>query len=380
MENYDAVIIGAGIAGAGLAYHLSRRCPEKSVLIIDRAGIGASAAYEVRNTYKRIVAEYDLGYIKRFKGMKIGTTDETFFTVEHDLYNIDYAETCRHLIKKSRACFMRDNADDVKDGILHTSNGRFRFGHLIDCSGSSFFLKRIMRQPKPFLNWVALAGAFPRAPPDIDRDYIYFQFGEEGFFEDLYPLHNRTLCGYWQYTRKIDHTLIRPTKKTLLRKYFPGQEKRLAEKAVITNAPVFPIVKKNFAFLGDSFGNSFPSSAEGIRPILDSARLLAESIRNNNLQAYQEEWKRRYMGLYMGYLVSRIDRYNNPPLLRLLKKRYPKNIEGLRNCTPDFFMKIMRNERINMKDIKIKFPKYRLFFLLCHYISLKLRYSAMKFA
>ena len=42
MESYDVVIVGGGIAGTGLAYNLSKTCPNKSVLILDKNKPGAN--------------------------------------------------------------------------------------------------------------------------------------------------------------------------------------------------------------------------------------------------------------------------------------------------------------------------------------------------
>jgi flavin-dependent dehydrogenase len=40
MEHYDVIIVGAGIAGSGLAYNLNREGYKGSVLVIDKDGAG----------------------------------------------------------------------------------------------------------------------------------------------------------------------------------------------------------------------------------------------------------------------------------------------------------------------------------------------------
>ena len=286
--------------------------------------------------------------------------------------------TCNDLIKRSNAHFIKDNAVDFKNDILYTEKNNFRFGNLIDCSGYSFFLKKILGHPLPFRYWVAKIGVFPRiTKKSIDRNYFYFQFGEDGFFEDLYPLEDKTLCGYWQYAKNINHSLIKPTKKTLLKKYFPYQENKLNKRAVITNAHVLPIARKNYAFLGDSFGNALSSSAEGIMYVLDSSKLLAESIKMNNMESYQKEWCKSYMGQYIKFLASRLNRYNNPAILKFFKRGFPKNVEVIRKCNPDFFMRIMRHENIDLNKIGVRVPFHYFLFLIYHTISLRLKYSLM---
>ena len=64
MEYYDVIIVGAGIAGCGLAYNLKRIGYKGSVLVIDKKEPGANAAYGYRNIEGDIVEEFNLNYQK----------------------------------------------------------------------------------------------------------------------------------------------------------------------------------------------------------------------------------------------------------------------------------------------------------------------------
>ena len=51
-----------------------------------------------------------------------------------------------------------------------------------------------------------------------DKDYYYYQFHDSGYFEDIYPLKNKTLQGDWQYTEKRDLNLLKPIENQLYKK------------------------------------------------------------------------------------------------------------------------------------------------------------------
>lgn len=43
IEHFDVIVVGAGISGIGAAVHLQRRCPTRSVAILEaRANIGGT--------------------------------------------------------------------------------------------------------------------------------------------------------------------------------------------------------------------------------------------------------------------------------------------------------------------------------------------------
>ena len=114
MEKYDVIIVGAGIAGCGLAYNLKRFNYGGKVLLIDKDEPGANAAYGYRNTTEEIVKEYDLPYEHVYKGMKVGVADKTYFTLQKKFYFIDYKKTCKNFIKNSQTEFRKEKAINLK--------------------------------------------------------------------------------------------------------------------------------------------------------------------------------------------------------------------------------------------------------------------------
>jgi len=380
MESYDVIIVGGGIAGCGLAYNLSKTCPEKSVLVIDKTEIGSNRGYGYRVVEEKIVKEYNLPYVKRFKGLKIGSHKKILATIPKEDYFVDYQEAAKHLFRKSNWLFTTSEAKSINKNTLITDKGSFKFKYLIDCSGSSFFIRKIRKDPLPFRYWLGLTRVLKGDTIEIDKNYYYYLFGEDGSFEDFYVLGNKIIQGYWQYTEKIDHSLIRIPKINFLSKHTKNIKITLEKKVIISSSPVFPLVYKNIALLGDSFGNAFTASAIGTTPILDSSKILTQAIKKDNLKHYEKEWKKKYFKSYLRFLVSRIDRYNNPPLFKLLKKKYPRNVDILKffDKKPELFVKILRNEDdVNLSMISDQYPKYSKIFLLYYYIKLRLKYFLM---
>jgi flavin-dependent dehydrogenase len=134
-------------------------------------------------------------------------------------------------------------------------------------------------------------------------------------------------------------------------------------------APVLPLVYRNCAFLGDSFGNATPSNGEGIRPILDSAEMLADAIKNGNLKQYEKNWKRKYLDLYIKYLAIKLDLPNRLKFLKIAKDY------------PELFTKILKNEPFELpKEVKKQIPKSVIAKQIYNYLRLKAKYALMNFA
>lgn len=378
MENYDVIIVGAGIAGCGLAYNLSKKCPEKKVLIIDKKEPGANAAYGYRNTTEEIVKKYNLPYEHIYKGMKVGIEDETFFTLKRKFYFIDYKKSCKKLLKNSNSEFQQEEAVKLNGKILKTNKGEYCFKILVDCSGHNFFAKKLFKQKIPFRYWIVKTRVLKNTLKN--KDYFHYQFNDSGYFEDLYPLKNKTLQGDWQYTKKINFNLISPDKKTIYKKYISSPEIVKENYTVIPCSPVLPLVHKNIVFLGNSFGNPSTSSAEGVRHILNTLEILTKAIKKQDIQLYEKEWKRKYLDVYIKYLVAKYYTFHNPWYMRYIKKTVPWEKLALNfGKHPEFFNHMFDGEsRFEIPhDMKKIFPKSAPIFQLYYYLYLKLKYVLM---
>ena len=374
MEHYDVVIIGAGIAGCGLAYNLNKMGYNGSVLVIDKEVPGANAAYGYRNTTKEIIDEYQIPYKKKFNGLKVGSYDEIYLTVDKDYYFFDYKSACTSLLKKSNAEFKKETAKETNNNLIITNSNKYKYNKLIDCSGSNFFLKRKLNQYIPFRYWIGQVRILNNKPTKLDKNYYYFLFDDEGYLEEIYPFNNKILHGHWQYTKSVDFNLINPPEKTLLKKYINNPKIEIKYNVVGPCSPCFPISSKNYAYLGDSFGNATTSSAVGIWPALDSSKILSSTILKGNLKSYEKKWRKNYMSAYVPPLISRLDRFNNSDFIKKIKK-YPRNSEVAKMLKkyPELFIDILDNKnKIKLpEEIKRMFPKHQKIWQLYHYFCLK---------
>ncbi|MBN1156743.1 hypothetical protein JXA85_03945 [Candidatus Woesearchaeota archaeon] len=376
MESYDVVIVGAGIAGTGLAHSLHEECPEKSVLVIEKNELGSNAGHNVRVTFENVIKNHGIPFIHEYKGIKMGFQDEVYFNIEKKMYAVDYRDACSHLLKESGAVLKKEHAMDAGKKTLTTNKSKYGFNFLVDCSGPAFFLRKKLGMPLPFRYWIANLKVLKEN--SFGLDYLYYMFGEDSFIEEINPLKNSVSYGLWQYSKKVDFRLIRPHGNLLAKKHsinLDGYETRLLCCPV---APALPLVHKNFAFVGDSFGNSPSSCCFGFGVALDTAKMLAEAIKENNLMKYEKDWKKKYLESYIRFLVHKFDSYNNSSFMRGIKN-YPSADTVLEKFKkyPEIYYNIFENPTLNVElpsDIKKLFPKKKILFQAYYYLMLKLKY------
>ena len=103
-EEYDVLVIGAGISGIGSAYHLKTQCPDKSFLILESQG-GFGGTWRT-HTYPGVRSDSDLytfGY--RFKpwiGPPIATAEEIQNYLEDVIAENDLDEVIRYNTRITR--------------------------------------------------------------------------------------------------------------------------------------------------------------------------------------------------------------------------------------------------------------------------------------
>ncbi len=376
MEYYDVIIIGAGIAGCGLAYNLKRFGYQGSVLVIDKREVGANAGYGGRNTNEETIKKYNLKYLHVFDGIKVGAYDQTYITIKNKFYFIDYKKSCQNFINKSCCTFRQETAVDIKNKTLITDKKQYKFKYIVDASGHNFFIRKKLNKPIPSRYWIGTTSIL-KNKLQLDN-YFYHQFSNTEYLEDLYPLKNATLHGHWKYVKKIEPRTICPPRKTLINKFIKNPVIEQKFQVVIPCSPVPPTIEKQYVCLGDSFGNAYTSSACGIQPIMESSVILANAIKSNNLNLFKQQWKKKYYNNYMKFLVSKVDGFHNKNFIKLIKK-YPERttILKLMSQHPTTFLKIFNSDdSIKMpKNIRKKFPHRQKLFQLAYWTFLKLKYN-----
>lgn len=359
MDEYDIIIIGAGIAGCGLAYNLKKIDYQGKILIIDKKEIGANAAYGYRNTFKKIIKEYNIPYEHKYKSISFGTYKKIFSEIHSDFHFFNYKKACKHLLKNSNAQFKKEGAVALGKNIIKTDKTVYKFKYLIDCSGRNFFAKKILKHKLPFKYWIGKTYELKGKLKNIDS--YYFFLNSEGFLDEVYPLKNKTLRGLWRYgnEKHFNHFPLSPISEKLTMNF----QKKESGIALIPCTPSLPIVQNNIAFLGDSFGNASTSTAEGVSPILETSKILARNIKNNTLKNYEKEWKKKFLSSYLKKLATKSDTKTRLEFLKILKNN------------PKTFMQLAKNEKMKIPlSLIIKIPKKMLWIFFINYIKLILYY------
>lgn len=385
MDKYNLVIIGAGIAGCGLAYNLKKSGYNGSVLIIDKEKPGANSAYGIRTVYEDTIKNHSIPYLHKYKSLKIGLFDKILFECKDSIYLIDYQNLCEFMLKNSDCIFKKEKAKKINQNILVTDKNKYTFNHLIDCSGANFFLKKRFNQKLPFKYWLVnskvIKKNFDVKDIGLSEKSCYFMFSDTNFVEDFYPLKDSVLQGDWSYEENINFRKIHPHKQTFLKK-IPKLKVIKSVKTCVPVSPVFPISFGNYTCLGDSFGSANPNVGIGVDVILDSSKSLAELITSDKTKEFEREWKKKYFIHFTKILTSKLDRYHNQEITKRIKNypSLPEVIDKLGD-SPYFFENIMKNKLGEKwpKELKGIFPKKQILFLTYYYLFLRMKYSKENF-
>jgi flavin-dependent dehydrogenase len=378
MQSYDVIIIGGGIAGASLAYNLSKVCPRRNVLLMD-PNMGLKIQCTYRNITEDIVKQYNFSYIHKYKGINVGSDNTIYFTVKKNLFLIEYEKACLKLIKKSGVDISSERALNLNKKLLFTNGVNYKFKYLIDCSGKGFFLRRIHKYPLPFRYWVGVQKLLDLQSSDLKDQYLSCLFDDYGNLEEIYPFKRKILWGNYIYSDLTKSYPLKSEKKLLLPKLIKKWNIEREYRVVIPCTPTFPIAYKNYALLGDSFGNAATASAIGIKPILESSEMLADAISKENIKLYEARWKRKNLKSYVSFLSSRLTRFPTNNIFNYLRKTYPGNKEvfNVLRENPQSFTGVYDNAsdfRLP-SEVRRLYPPHFFLVVCYHYLRLLLKYQ-----
>lgn len=297
---YDIVIIGAGIAGSGLAFNLSRLKYQGKVLVIDK-GLRTND-YGYRYTSKRVVDEYGFDIDLKYTSYSLGANGIEVGKIKSNVLSFDYKKECEKLIDNSDASILEDEVVSMdNNSILTKSNIRVEFDYLVDATGVDHFAKKILNHslPRSFFK----GGTYELSGKKRASKDFLTMFYENGSLEELYSYGSNTLYGSWIY--------VTPKKEKLYPPYVLREDvKRKYGTSVIPVEPAFPFISNKIIFLGDSCGQALPGSGVGIEPILYISKILAKCISKNKIHLYEQVWKRKFLKKYMSQLSYRNIRYS----------------------------------------------------------------------
>ncbi|MBR9706434.1 hypothetical protein GOV14_05340 [Candidatus Pacearchaeota archaeon] len=374
MEEKGVIIIGKGIAGAGLAYNLEKQGFKGKVLIIDSKEELEKDSYRI--TFEDTINKYKLPYDKIYPKLFFHLPTKEIIDIKVDSYLLDYDKTCKYLLKKSKVEVRNEKALNVKGRFLQTDKNIYRFEYLVDASGNRFFLRKLLKLKLPVKYWIGKSKIF-KANSNEDKEFHYF-FNEDGFFEDVYQVKDKLMYGFWKYV-EMNNIAFNGPKNSVALDMIKGKKQVHEFNNLVPCSPVLPLVYKRYAFLGDSFGNATTASAEGIKPIMDSSEILAFAIKNSDLNWYETNWKKAYLNKYLKFLAFKMVRYPSTDFWSKIKKNFlPRNLSIYRylKSHPEVLWKILRGETfVADKEFKRAGSTLNQMASAWIYLKLKLQYA-----
>ncbi len=258
MKKYDAIIAGASFAGLAVASKVNNG----KVLLIDRENIGANQRSACGTTVK-MVKEVGCGksILKTFDVAALHTRNkETDIPLPEPFCTIDYEKFCKSLAKQNNVEFLKANVRGLKNSTVITSEGNFKSGIIVDCTGWQAVLASSLE--KGYVNKNMLSFGLETELPYKDDKLRFFVNPDviENGVMWLFPCKNTARFGVGSYA---GNTKILPNLKKFVESYNLKTGKIhggyfgycLKEKPVINNLFV----------VGCAAGQTLPLSGEGIR-------------------------------------------------------------------------------------------------------------------
>lgn len=376
MEHYDVIIIGAGIAGAGLTFNLKQIDYQGKILIINKES--KSQTNNTRITFAKTVQEYNLPYDFIFKGLKLGVESKINSRIKEPIYQVNYNKICKKLLNNSSAAIKNETGIKIKNNILITNKNIYSSKYIIDCSGKNFFLRRQLNLKLPSRYWKSNSKIIENKS-DLDINFGHYIFNSDQGFEEIYPNKKTATYSKWFYSKNPNP--INSKKSETFYNSFLQNSKIIHETSHAYPVAPTPITAgTNYAFLGDSFGNAAPLSGFGLGIILDTSKILAIAIKNSNLKYYKNTWKKRYLNTHLKQLASKANRYHNNGLIKKIKQQppYEKIMSDMTKNHAQFFLDLCKDKKNLSIPSKIKkyYSRINILFTIYYLIKLKINYHA----
>ena len=129
IENFDVLIVGAGISGVGAAYHLKDQCPDKSFVVLE--ALESFGGTWLTHRYPGIRSDSDLytfGYrFKPWVGAPIATADEILKYMGEVISENDLAKHIRYRHKIAAASWSSKTNRWTIDVVRDDTGERLRF-------------------------------------------------------------------------------------------------------------------------------------------------------------------------------------------------------------------------------------------------------------
>lgn len=361
MENYDLIIIGAGPAGLCLASELADS--NLRILVLDKKKSAEDVHYNTAGSFIN-PEEWDLpNYMfnpinkicfnsnnnsvgKKVKGFVIDRKKLLIFLEERARGNknikIKYNTIVKDVVfsdKEIEHIAYKENNKSIKEASARI---------FVDCSGTGLvFANKLQINFKGVVNAVGIEFLVPLKKENNVAD-LFVGSKLKGGYGYIFPVNLKfAIVGYSTLAKEcfsdVEHHLrnMWDIRRVNERCILDPVEKKVA--ILRTGSPLKKFTQKNILLIGDSAIQANPLVGEGIRFVMDSARIAAKNIKKSLenkdvkiLENYNKEWRVKYYKKYKTafFLQKRINKAssNDDRLdfgVRRFKKMSDKDFERI---------------------------------------------------
>ncbi len=375
MQNYDVVIVGAGPAGLIAGREISKA--GYKTIILDKKRDYKDVEYRILGSFLNLE---EWGLTNKIIAQK---TDKVYFCSKNASFKVskkgianilDRAKLLGELNNQAiesgaeikYGCFVNDaeikgnNIINLTYNNLDTIAGKI----FVDASSINSILaikNGLVKPERETALGIELLVPLKTEPKTVDV-LIGSYFG--GGYAHIAPMNEKkAIIGYNTFNKNENISLM-------LKKIFqhPRVKERveykiIEQKTVLLQTNLIKrFYKGNLVVVGDSAGQVNPLIGEGVRFVMDSARIASKYIISsleennlNNLKGYQKEWEHKYLEKYKcaKFLQNKAKKFtNNDRTCDLVAKQLSSlsDKDSLRFCKGDinrfFILKILLNHAI----------------------------------
>jgi flavin-dependent dehydrogenase len=315
-KRFDVVIVGAGIAGLGVASYL--KDSGLKIAVLEKKKKFGVQDVDFKATFESTLRKHKLeqAIIRKYpRGFIFGPKAKSFFDLKHDPSNlVSYRKILEILKKRTKASFYFDieivDAKYAKDclELADLKNNIYEAKLVVDASGRSSAIAQILgiERMKAYYKYYGFELTNCNIDPDTAGFFVDTRYSNSGGW--VYPISkNKCQVAIGELMPLVESTHS-DLRRNLLRSIKNYHTYELSKSKIVENTdfsvqyPVEAIstmALNRLIIIGDAAGQATPIMAEGLRPILDMSLIAADTVKQafkkNNyskrfLKQYEKQW------------------------------------------------------------------------------------------
>jgi digeranylgeranylglycerophospholipid reductase len=300
VEEREAVVVGAGPAGAAAAFFLKRADPERDVLVLERLADEKYSRYHrmcgqaiSRAAFRDLSPLRPQNILHRITHLRDEWSEGNYVEFRSHGYVLDRPSFLRGILDRFRSlggqmetATLGSVAQDGEGTLLHLTDGRvIRACNLIAADGSRSLVRKALFKEEPP---VMLRMEQCLVRKQVREDTLTFRQEEryQGGYRWEFPAGDLCCVGFPRGTDIVEGEIVERHRRNI-----PIGGVRCVE-------------REGVYLVGDAAAMANPVTWGGIRASMISGRKAAEAIASGRAQAYQKWWERtplspaRFMGAY----------------------------------------------------------------------------------